>query len=209
MEQVANLPEMRQIGNLPHGRLYCLHDLYDYLLGSIGEALYVQAHGKRWAEIETVLARLPQATALDIALVKTVGLLSAMGQWRDLLATDKILRFSLHDVPPRDIRRALHDLTGKRAVIYCRYNQSFGLWEGSDVDLDELVRAARGRVDPTTPTAALAARFVTPRPLVAKRHSFTTGSLRYFEVRFVGPGEFAGIVEQPRASGDGQVLITN
>ena len=50
-----------------HGRpdvgLYCVRDLYDYLLGSIGEALYVQANGKRWAEIETVLARLAQATA--------------------------------------------------------------------------------------------------------------------------------------------------
>ena len=84
------------------GRLYCLHDLYDYLLGSIGEALYVQTQGKRWAEIETVLARLPQATALDIALVKTVGLLGAMGQWRNLLATEKILRFALYDTPPRD-----------------------------------------------------------------------------------------------------------
>jgi len=50
------------------GRLYCLDHLYDYLLGSIGESLYVQMHGKRWAEIETVLASLRHATALDIAL---------------------------------------------------------------------------------------------------------------------------------------------
>ena len=33
------------------GRLYCVHHLYDYLLGSIGESLYVQVQGKRWAEI--------------------------------------------------------------------------------------------------------------------------------------------------------------
>ncbi|MCZ2075509.1 MAG: hypothetical protein LC130_10980, partial [Bryobacterales bacterium] len=36
------------------GRLYCVHHLYDYLLGSVGEALYLQSQGKRWAEIETV-----------------------------------------------------------------------------------------------------------------------------------------------------------
>ncbi len=189
------------------GRLYCLPHLYDYLLGSIGEALYVQTHGKRWAEIETVLARLPQATALDIALVKTVGLLGAMGQWRNLLATEKILRFALCDASPGDIRAGLRGLKSKRAVIYRRYNQSFGLWEGSDIDLDERIRAARGRVDPSQGTAALAAQFAAPRPLVAKRHSFTTGSLRWFEVRFVGPGEFRGVVEQPRMSSDGQVLI--
>ena len=67
--------------------------------------------------------------------------------------------------------------------------------------------AARGRVDPSKGTAALAAQFVTPRPLVAKRHSFTTGSLRYFEVRFIGPSEFASVIQQPRTTGDGQILI--
>jgi len=48
------------------GRLYCLHDLYDYLLGSIGESLYVQIQGKRWAEIETVLARLANGGNLSL-----------------------------------------------------------------------------------------------------------------------------------------------
>ena len=189
------------------GRLYCLHHLYDYLLGSIGEALYVHMQGKRWAEIETVLAHLPEATALDIALVKTIGLLGAMSQWRNLLATEKILRFALYDTPPRDVRPALRGLKSKRAVIHRRYNRSFGLWEGSDIDLDEHIRAARGRVDPSKGTAALAAQFVTPRPFVAKRHSFMTGSLRYFEVRFVGPSEFAGVIQQGRTTGDGQILI--
>ena len=53
----------------------------------------------------------------------------------------------------------------------------------------------------------MAAQFLAPRPLVAKRHSFTTGSLRYFDVRFIGPGDVARVVEQPRTTGDGQVLI--
>ena len=130
-----------------------------------------------------------------------------MGQWRNLLATEKILRFALYDAPPKKIRPALQGLTKNRAVVYRHYNHSFGLWEGSDIDLDEHIRIARGRIDPSTPTAALAAQFATPRPLVAKRHSFTTGSLRYFDVRFVGPGEFAGIVHEPRTTGDGHVLI--
>ena len=136
-----------------------------------------------------------------------MGLMGAMGHWRNLLATEKILRFALYDTPPRDIRPALRSLKNGRAVIHRRYNQSFGLWEGSDIDLEEHIRLARGQVDPSTGVAALAAQLVTHRPLVAKRHSFTTGSLRYFEVRFVGPGEFAVLVEQPRTTGDGQILV--
>ena len=167
----------------------------------------MQGQGKRWAEIETVLARLPQATALDISLVKTIGLLCAMGQWRNLLATDKILRFAQHNTPLQEIRLALRGLKNKKAVIHRRYNHSFGLWEGSDIDLDQHIRTARGRIDPSKGTAALASQFVAPRPFVAKRHSFTTGSLRYFEVRFVGPSELASVMQQPRTTGDGQILI--
>lgn len=88
-------------------RLYCLPDFYDYLLGSIGEALYVQARGKRWAEIETVLASLPHATPLDTTLVKTVGLLGAMGQWRNLLATMNCWPISPEASPRRSGSTAL------------------------------------------------------------------------------------------------------
>lgn len=189
------------------GHLYSLHHLYDYLLGSIGEGLYVQLHGKRWAEIETVLARLPAANALDIALVKSIGLLGAMGQWRNLLATDTIVRLAVNDAAAGEVRLALGGLKNKRAVVHRRYNRSFALFEGSDIDLDERIRAARGRIDPSKGVAALAAQFVAPRPLVAKRHSFVTGSLRYFGVRFVGHTEFSDILRQPPAPGDGQILI--
>jgi hypothetical protein len=198
---------LRDFLQTPDGRLYGIHQLYDYLLGSIGKALYVQLHGKRWAEIETVLASLSEATALDAKLVKTIGLLGAMGPRRNLLATEKIVRFALCDAPTRDIGPALHGLRSKKSVVYRRFNRSFSLWEGSDFDLDQQIRDARGRVDPSKGTAALAAQFITPRPLVAKRHSFTTGSLRYFEVRFVGPSELADIVQQPRTTDDGQILI--
>ena len=94
------------------GRLYCLHDLYDYLLGSVGEALYVQTHGKRWAEIETVLASLPQASGLDVALVKTVGLLALWASggicWQPTRSC--VSRYTTHrlatSVPPSRASRA-------------------------------------------------------------------------------------------------------
>lgn len=189
------------------GHLYCLHHLYDYLLGSVGEGLYVQLHGKRWAEIETVLARLPRATPLDIAVVKTIGLLGAMGQWRDLVATEKILRLALHESQQADVHHALRGLKKESAITHRRYNKSFALWEGSDIDLDERLRAARARIGSSTSAATLAAQFLAPRPLVAKRHSFETGSLRYFEVHFVGPVQFSEVFSQPRGPSDGQILI--
>jgi hypothetical protein len=187
---------------------YTVDRLYDYLLNSVGEGLYIHTHGKRWAEIETVLARLPDASRAEVFLAKAIGLLGAIGQWRNVRATKEILRFAVPaGISSSELGRAITSLQAKSAIVYRKFNRSYALWEGSDVDLDERIRAARGRTDPSITTAALANRLLAPRPIVARRHSFETGSLRYFRVSFAAPAEVAAEVEKPLGDCDGQVLI--
>ena len=62
-------------------------------------------------------------------------------------------------------------LLEKSSVITVRkYNNTFSLWEGSDVDIDERVKAARDRADVSITLAALASRYISLRPIVARRH---------------------------------------
>ena len=168
--------------------LFSVEQLYDYLVSSLGDGLYIHARGKRWAEIETVLDRMPNASPLDVAIVKTVGLLGAVGQWQQLRATPQVLRLALAPhYESREADKATKTLLAQSCLASRRYNNSYALWEGSDVDLDERFRSARDRLSPETTTADLAAQFMDNRPLVARRHSFKSGSLRYFDVRFVSP----------------------
>ncbi len=52
---------------------YRLDRLYDYVQGALGSGLTLQAQGKRWAEIEEALERLPAgAEALDARLVNKI-----------------------------------------------------------------------------------------------------------------------------------------
>ncbi len=195
-------------GNAP-SVTFTIEQLYDYLVSSLGDGLYIHARGKRWAEIETVLDRLPGASPLEIATVKTVGLLGAVGQWQQLRATPEIVKLALTpQYAARDVEQAEKSLLSQSALASRRYNNSLALWEGSDVDLDQQFRTARDRLSPETTTAELAARFMEYRPLVARRHSFETGSLRFFDVRFVNPDNLSAEVEQTSSRGaDGTVFI--
>src|SRR5262249_45808192 len=88
----------------------------------------------------------------------------------------------------------------------------YELWAGSGLDLDALVEESVSQMPPGQPLAPLLARLAPPRPIIARRHLFHTGTLRYFEVRFVD-GESLDkdlwplLTEGPVQGGDGIILL--
>ncbi|NLS97971.1 MAG: hypothetical protein GXX96_38015 [Planctomycetaceae bacterium] len=205
----GSLAEHIRSGRAATSALFTIEQLYDYLVSSLGDGLYIHARGKRWAEIETVLDRMPDASPLDVAIVKTVGLLGAVGQWQQLRATPQVLRLALAPhYSARESDKATKTLVAQSCLASRRYNNSFALWEGSDVDLDERFRVARDRLSPDITIADLASQFMEHRPLVARRHSFETGSLRYFDVRFVNAQDLGSDLGPVVGGGaDGAVFI--
>ena len=53
--------------------VYGLDRLYDYLWNSLGEGLYSQRNGKRWAEVESSLDRLVDATPAAMSVLKIIA----------------------------------------------------------------------------------------------------------------------------------------
>ena len=110
-------------------------------MSALGSALYIQSSGKRWAEIEDALQRMPkEATALEARLIKATGLLGLLGDQRYLRASAAILHWALGDeaVPSSDIDAALDRLVAWNIIIYQQFRDAYALWQGSDVDLDSL-----------------------------------------------------------------------
>lgn len=165
--------------------LFGVARLYDYLSHNIREALYTSSYAKRWAEIETVLDRLIAATPVEEKIVKSVGLINALGATDRLRATRDVVSCSIADSATTAVcNREISRLIDRSVVVERHYNKTLALWEGSDVDLDAELLVARDRMDASTPVANLASKFFAARPIVAKRHSFQTGTLRFFPVSF-------------------------
>ena len=185
--------------------LYRLPRLYDYVAANFGAGLSVGENATRWAEVQHALDRSVKASSIEIQIIKAVGLLTAIGASGNVKASGELIELALGG-DPRDTRRAIQTLLGNSVLVNRKHSGAFALWQGSDVDIEARSREAERKLGESLISPKLHLP-VQPRPLVAKRHSYQTGTLRYFEVRFVSCVDFWSSLS-PREGADGLILYT-
>ena len=198
---------------------FTLSNLYDYIYTALGSSLYTSSNGKKWAEIESALERLPDPSPMTVKLIKTIGLLGIVGEVSGNLKASKVLLcYALNDnieifqnevgEPVESFESALAMLKQHSIVIYRRYNDTYALWEGSDIDVEAQLREARAQVDPNLRLPTALSALIQLQPLVARRHLFLTGTLRYFAVRYTDLEGFDADLQMLSDDTDGLVLYT-
>ena len=185
-------------------------DLYDYLNTTIANRLYASRDGDKWVEIEMAINRLTDPSPTLVKLIKTIGLLSIIGEVStNLKASKRILRYALDDHTAefnQEFDTALTTLEKRSIIIYRRYNDVYALWEGSDIDIEALSYQAEGHLDPNETLTNYLSKFAPSRPLIARRHLFEKGTFRYFEVRYTDLENFDANLSEPFGDADGLVL---
>ena len=190
--------------------MFSLADLYDYLNTTQGNSLYASHNGKKWAEIEFAINRLPTPCPMSIRLIKTIGLLGVVGESTpNLKASEQLLRYALDDNTEefsQKFETALATLEKRSIAIYRSYNKAYVLWEGSDIDIEAKLREATAHVDTQAAFAMDLARHMPTRSLVARRHLFEKGTLRYFAVRYTDLEGFDRDLKESFGDADGLLL---
>ena len=190
---------------------FTLSNLYDYIHTALGGSLYTSSNGTKWAEIESAIERLPDPSPMTVKLIKTIGLLGIVGESSvNLKASKGLLRYvldddteTLNDETTESFESALTMLDGRSIVIYRRYNDAYSLWEGSDIDIEARLREARAHLDPNLRLPNALSTLMQPQPLIARRHLFVTGTLRYFAVRYTDLERFNEDLQMPSDDIDG------
>lgn len=185
-------------------------DLYDYLNTTIANRLYASRDGDKWVEIEMAINRLMDPSPTLVKLIKTIGLISIIGEVStNLKASKRILRYALDDRTAefnQEFDTALTILEKRSIVIYRRYNDVYALWEGSDVDIEALSYEAEKHLDPNETLTNYLSKLTPPRPLIARQHLFEKGTLRYFRVRYTDLENFDANLNEPLDDADGLML---
>ncbi len=191
--------------------MFSLADLYDYLGTTQGNKLYISSNSKKWIEIETAITQLPDPSEMTVKLIKTIGLLSIVSEpIPNLKASEQLLRYALDDNTAgfaTEFEDALGTLKNRSIVIYRTYNKTYALWEGSDIDIAAKLREAAAHVGTKVSLVIDLSRNVPP-PLVAKRHLYQTGTLRYFTIRYTDLENFDVALTAPLDDADGLILYT-
>lgn len=162
---------------------YRLDHLFDYLTDALGASLAHGDTGRLWAETQSALLRLPDADPLQVRLLKTVALLNFAGEPAGLLASPALLRASV-DAEEEEVDAALDALVAARVAVFHRSMGLYRVWQGSDFDVEARLTEARATLPEARPLAAMLAEALPPEAVVARRHSYLTGTTRAFAVEY-------------------------
>ena len=184
---------------------YRLSKLHDYVADAFGSALSVGEGAGRWAEAQASLDRASALQAPEVSLIKTIGLLAAVGSHGHLKPSIGVLQFSEGDSSV-SINQKVAGLLETSIIVERKHSGTVALWEGSDLDLEERIRDAGRRLPMTGSLAQRANDHWSPRPQVAKRHAYQTGTLRYFDAVFADVSNFAAFLTQHREA-DGVIVF--
>ncbi|MDW8244772.1 MAG: hypothetical protein RMJ88_16310, partial [Thermogemmata sp.] len=191
---------------------YGLDHLYNYVVSSLGCSLYTQQRGKVWAEVQSILDRLNDASELEIKIIKIIGLLQAVGTAAGIPVSQNVLSVALKGTAiDSEIHETIQSLIRRSVVVFRRYSASYALWEGSDLNIDDRLRDARAAVERDFNLAVFLMRHFPPNSMIARRHYFSTGTLRYFHACYLDRGStqcdlFSDIFSAELGAADGRIV---
>ncbi|WP_291426734.1 hypothetical protein [Deinococcus sp.] len=183
-----------------------LADLFDYFVENLLPSLSRHLFARRWIEVLDAVQRQPDLAPGDIQTLKTIGLLGILGDMGALHATFELICVALQDeLDSSEVRASLERLHQQSLIVYRNYNSTYRIWEGSDIDVEAILEEGRRTASASLALSEILEKHLPRRPLVARRHSFGIGTLRYFELHYADtPGSVKAI--KPDAGGEGVVL---
>lgn len=157
--------------------------VFDYVQANFHWRLLASGRAHVFAEAVERLSGLSDLAPSHSALLKTIALMNWLWENGPFKANEAMLLSAVGS--DGQTHQDLHILRERSHIVYRAFNETYVLWQGSDVDIEERLEAARRSLSKTFSPALALQRYLPPRPIVAHRHSYQSGTLRFFEVRYV------------------------
>jgi len=182
------------------------YQIYDYFVESVGTNLASRPNLQRWTEIHGLIADATHLDTESLQVLKTIGILNLVTVTGSLRANPALVTLAMLDnVTNRSQQRhwkgVLDQLLSKGVVAHRKQVDELRLWEGSDFDVEAEVVAI---VEKERASLVKLLSGIYPlKPLVAQRHSYQTGTIRYFERRYIDASDDLKTLSLTRPDYDG------
>ncbi len=161
-----------------------LDRVYDYFIEAAGMGLASRPNLQRWVEIQDLIADAKYLEP-DIQMVlKTIGILNLVTITGLTRATRHLVTLAMCDRPDdsESIKywgQVIDRLLQKGLITHRRQLDELRIWQGSDFNVDR--ELSEYLSEERSPLFSLLSSIRPLKPIVAQRHSYQTGTLRYFE----------------------------
>lgn len=161
--------------------------LFDYLSINYEWRLYGVSRARALTETIEILNSEPNLTVLEVDILKTIGLINWLADVGAIKATEPIVMSALRDTDYSDdeIRASLTRLKMRSLLVFRRFNATYRIWQGSDVDIEERLDVAHKQLSSNISLAEIIQSYLPPIALAARRNSYQSGTLRLFETRYI------------------------
>lgn len=166
-------------GKLPTVKV---HNLYDFFIESVSIAITSRSQNQRWIEIQSKISELNNLDKDSLNALKTIGILNLISNMGTLKASPKTVALSLCDDPNEAMGywlKVIENLSSRGIIRHVNAINGLRIWEGTDFDIEKELVEEMQRLDLNL--ANILNELSPLKPLVAKRHSYETGTTRYFE----------------------------
>ncbi len=153
------------------------HEIYDYFIANQAAMISDHFTHRRWTEVVIALERLTNASLEETQLLKTIGLLNIINAQGGFKASKEILAICLST--RKAAKQVCETLCEKSIISYKGFNHEYRVWQGSDFDLEAAIIEQQQSLGFISLSEQLNNRHHL-LPIVARKYSIETGTLRYF-----------------------------
>lgn len=201
-----------EIGLFENGKPFSIPSVYDFLLSNYYQILSSSAtlDASNWRAIRDSIQRVETIDLknkdLGENIVKTIGLLQLLASKGAKIDDVFLITYLSCDYSEKEIIDTIKILVKNQIIRYFKYDFSYKLYQGSDLDIEgELLKAENQVPEVLNLVAKLETQFDFPI-LTAKANSYKTGTPRLFEYKL----SEQPITETPKDEIDGFInLIFN
>jgi hypothetical protein len=164
-----------------------LYRVYDYFIEAVGVGLASRPNLQRWVEIQNLIDDAKSLDEDSLQLLKTIGILNLITTTSPLRATRTLVTLAMCDIATDDDKlrweQKIDNLLQKGILTYRRQLDELRIWQGSDFNVD--AELSKYLEQERSPLVNLLSTVRPLTPLIAQRHSYKTGTLRYFERKYL------------------------
>lgn len=177
---------------------------WDYLRANLEPAILASPDGHRWAQAcEAVERAEAKGTAAHVSLTKTVALIELFRAGSGLAPDSDVLGAAIPGIAEESVPVLLRDLAGWGVLIERKHLGAWGIYAGSDFDIEAAIKTARAHIG--EPELNHISTLSDLQPVLAKRLYHETGTMRWFNrslARIEGIEQFAkGFKHKPGSVG--------
>lgn len=166
-------------------KLYEPRMLWDYLRANLEPSILASPDGHRWAIATEALERceVMDGDIFHINLLKTILVIDLFRERSGLTANFSLLKSCFPKKSDKSLKKGLSRLTKLAVIMFKKFQNSYAVSAGSDFNISQTIKETLKEIDEIDFSALRT--LAGPQPILAKRHYYDTGTMRWFDVSMV------------------------